>query len=237
MSERLTLAIQKSGRLSEKSLDLLKKSGIHFEIPKGKLIASCDDFPLDLLLVRDDDIPGYVESRACDIGIVGFNEVDERIFSEKKSPRTSIERRLGFGKCRLSLAVPNDANYNGLGWFNGKRVATSYPGSLGAFFREKGIAAEIVTISGSVEIAPGMGVSEGVCDLVSTGSTLKSNSLREVDTIYESEAVLIGDAKLSKGKSDILKRLIKRIDGVQKASRSKYIMMNAPKDSAVVPPS
>lgn len=229
MEDRLKLAIQKSGRLSEKSIELLKRSGIHFELARGKLIARCEDFPLDLLLVRDDDIPGYVESNACDVGIVGYNEVDERIFSLKTSPKTKVVRKLDYGKCRLSIAVPNSCEYRGVDWLDGKRIATSYPNSLGFFLRENNISAEIVEISGSVEIATGMGVAEAICDLVSTGSTLASNSLIEVETIFESEAVVIGSSKLSKKKSDILTRLLTRIDGVQKALRSKYIMMNAPK--------
>jgi ATP phosphoribosyltransferase len=230
--ERLRLAIQKSGRLSEKSIALLKQAGIQFEISKGKLIGKCEDFPLDLLLVRDDDIPGYVNTGACEIGIVGFNEVDEQILSlGTKGNNVEISKRLGFGKCRLSLAIEQAENYQGLGWFEGKRIASSYPGSLNKFLVENGVQADIIKIAGSVEIATGMGVADGICDLVSTGSTLKSNGLKEVETIFESEAVLISSSSLSPEKKQILTRLIKRIEGVIKASKSKYIMMNAPKDS------
>lgn len=228
MVERIKLAIQKSGRLFDNSISILKSAGIHFEITKGKLICECEDFPLDLLLVRDDDIPGYVESNACDIGVVGFNELEEKVLAVKDKPDTTILKRLGFGKCRLSLATPNDFIYEGLGSLEGKRVATSYPQALAKFFKNEKVNAEVVEVAGSVEIAPGMGYADIICDLVSTGSTLRSNSLKEVETIFESEAVLVGNGNISEDKKKIVQRLLTRIEGVLKASRSKYIMMNAP---------
>jgi len=241
--ERLKLAIQKSGRLSQRTIELLKQAGISFEISKGKLIGQCEDFPLDLLLVRDDDIPGYVNSGACDLGVVGFNEVDEQIFSELSDSvenNTEIVKKLGFGKCRLSLAIEQTEEFDGLTWLNGKRIASSYPSSLSKFLSDNKIDAEIIKIAGSVEIATGMGVADAICDLVSTGSTLKSNGLKEVATVLNSEAILISRKVLSVEKRDTLDRFLQRINGVIKASKSKYIMMNAPKNAiddikAIVP--
>lgn len=231
MGTRLRLAVQKSGRLSQKSIDLLKGCGIHFEMSKGRLICSCEDFPLDLLLVRDDDIPGYIENLACDIGIVGLNEVEEKVFSTGEKYSTEITRRLGFGKCRLSLAVNKGEKVSGIEWFHGKKIASSYPRATKKFLNKRGVKAEIVEIAGSVEIAPGMGFADAISDLVSSGATLHSNGLKETHTIFESESVLIRNEKLSSEKEEILSRLLKRIDGVLKASTSKYIMMNAPKSA------
>lgn len=228
---RLKLAVQKSGRLNKGSISILEKAGIKFEISGNKLTGQCDNFPLDIILVRDDDIPSYVNTNACDIGIVGFNELEEQILSKDIDKNIDIAMRLGFGKCRLSLAVPNNFEYNGISSLTDKKIATSYPNSLKKFFDSLGQKSKVVKISGSVEIAPSMNVADAVCDLVSTGATLKANSLKEVDTILESEAVLIGSRSLSAEKIEIFRKLQERLKGVIKASKSKYIMMNAPKDA------
>lgn len=220
--QKLRLAIQKKGRLSEKSIELLSECDISFPQGSSSLITSAYDFPLEILFLRDDDIPGYVEDAVADIGIVGENVLLE---SEKV---VDISMRLGFGRCRLSLAVPKNTVYNDVTFFNNKAIATSYPNLLKKYLTEHNISADIHEISGSVEIAPGLGLAEGICDIVSTGSTLLSNGLIEKDTIFESEAVLIANKSLSESKQQILEKLLFRLTAVRKAKKNKYILLNAP---------
>jgi ATP phosphoribosyltransferase len=231
-SDRIRMAIQKSGRLSEKSMSLLTRSGLDFEWTKDRLLCRCENFPLDLMLLRDDDIPEYVTDGVCDLGIVGFNVLEEKLLARGNGARDGVEllRKLGFGNCRLSLAIANDRPYSGLSFFQGMRIATSYPASLRRFLSEKGIEATPVEIGGSVELAPTLKIAEAICDLVSTGTTLRTNGLREVETLLESESVLVRTRKPgSEAKSKEIARLLQRIEGVLKASRTKYIMMNAPR--------
>ncbi len=220
----LKIAIQKSGRLSDDSRQLLRECGISIQNGKNALIARARNFPLEVLYLRDDDIPQYVADGTADVGIVGQNVVAEAGFEVDEV------RALGFGGCRLSLAVPKSVDYPGLHWFEGKKVATSYPSILSRFLSEKGIRAEVHTISGSVEIAPNIGLADGIADLVSSGSTLFSNGLKEVEVIMHSEAVLVARPHLPKGKKAMLDKLVFRIDAVQRAARSKYVVLNAPND-------
>lgn len=232
--QRLRIAIQKSGRLAEKSISLFMKSGLDFELHKNRLLQFSANFPIDLMLARDDDIPGYVADGVCDLGIVGENIVKEKIFSNPDSEPNCIEvlTRLGFGYCRLSIATPNRLKYEGPQSLNGLKIATSYPSSLNAFLNQNNIKAEIIELAGSVEIAPVLEIADVICDLVSTGGTLKSNQLKEVDTLFESEACLVRTGKpLSVEKTILLERLLQRIHGVLTAGRSKYIMMNAPRSA------
>jgi ATP phosphoribosyltransferase len=224
MSERLKIAVQKKGRLSDDSLSLFKACGIKFKAGYGSLKASATNFDADFLFLRDDDIPGYVEDGIADIGIVGENVLEE------KKAKVTIVKKLGFSKCRLSIAVPREITYSGIQQFDGQRIATSYPNILGKFLADNNIKADIHEISGSVEIAPSIGLAEAICDIVSTGSTLLSNGLKEVERIYNSEAVLIASNKLSDTKQDLLNQLTFRVDSVQKAKNSKYILLNAPND-------
>ncbi|MBL7727407.1 MAG: ATP phosphoribosyltransferase [Dinghuibacter sp.] len=219
---KLKIAIQKNGRLNEKSLGLLLECGIR--IPNGttRLRTSATNFPVEVLFLRDDDIPQYVEQQVADVGILGENEVLE------KDKKVSIVEKLGFANCRLSLAIRKEEPYTGIGYFNNKKVATSYPKILGRFFEQHNITAEIEEISGSVEIAPGIGLADAVCDIVSTGSTLFTNGLKEVDTVIESQAVLIASEQLSEEKAAILNRILFRIKAVRNAREHKYIMLNAP---------
>jgi len=223
--ENLKIAVQKSGRLSEKSLDLLKEAGIRFINGNRKLVSGSSNFPLEILYLRDDDIPQYVTDNVADIGIVGENVILE------KSCDVEVVFRLGFAKCRLSLAIPRNELYEGIQYFNNKKIATSYPAILQNYLDEKSIDAEIHVISGSVEIAPGIGLAEGIFDIVSSGSTLISNGLKEVETVIKSEAVLISNPGLSENKKEILERLIFRIKSVRKASSNKYILLNAPNEN------
>lgn len=218
---KLKLALQKSGRLSEKSLKLLEECGIKISNGTRKLKAVSSNFPLEILFLRDDDIPQYVEQGVADIGILGLNEVLE----QKKQIETI--QKLGFAQCRLSLAIPKEENYNGIQYFEGKKIATSYPEILSNYFQEKNINAQIEKIGGSVEIAPGIGLSDAIFDIISTGSTLLTNGLKEVETVVESEAVLVSNNDLSDDKKDILKKLLFRINAVKEASESKYILLNA----------
>jgi ATP phosphoribosyltransferase len=222
----LKIAVQKSGRLSEKSLELIKESGINLtQEGKLRLISVGENFPVELLFLRDDDIPQYVADGVADIGIVGENEV-----MEKKKAVDTIDR-LGFGKCRLSLAIPQSQEYNGLSYFEGKRIATSYPQILSDFLTENNINAEIHEISGSVEIAPGIGLADAIFDIVSSGSTLISNSLKEVNIVCRSEAVVVANKKLTSEKQAILGKLLFRIHSVMRAKSNKYILLNAPNKS------
>lgn len=225
-SSTLRIALQKSGRLTEKSIALLEQAGMKFDSYKGHMIVPVQNFDIELLLIRDDDIPEYVQDGVCDIGFVGAN-----VTVEKKAD-VQVIHNLGYGKCRLSIAVPKNGAYKSGADLNGKRIATSYPNLTRTWFTERGMEVDIVTISGAVEIAPRLGVADAVCDLVSTGGTLKANGLVETDVIFESEAQLIQTNKpLSKEKLELIEKFLVRISGCQLAERSRYIMMNAPKDS------
>lgn len=222
--KKIKLAIQKSGRLSEASKNLLKECGIRIRNGKNKLLAPAENFPLEILYLRDDDIPQYIEDGTADIGIVGENVVVE------SAKNISIQQKLGFSKCRLSLAVPKSVSYNGLNYFNNKKIATSYPVILQKFLVDNQIDAEIHKISGSVEIAPSIGLADAVCDIVSSGSTLFSNGLKEVETIMKSQAVLISNAYLDTAVNAVLQKLLFRIKAVNRAKNYKYIILNAPND-------
>lgn len=222
---KLRIAVQKKGRLSDKSLQLLRDCGINISNGTNRLKAEASNFPLEVLYLRDDDIPQYVEQGIADIGILGENEVLE------KQKEVKTVKKLGFSKCRMSLALPRGTAYSGLSYFNGKRVATSYPNVLEAFFKQNKIDAAIEEITGSVEIAPSIGLADGILDIVSTGSTLLTNGLEEVEVILKSEAVLISNPTLSGNKSEILEKLLFRIKAVQSAKSNKYILMNAPNEA------
>ncbi|WP_312751602.1 ATP phosphoribosyltransferase [Epilithonimonas hominis] len=222
---KLKLAIQKNGRLSEKSLKLLEECGIKISNGTRKLKAVSSNFSLEILFLRDDDIPQYVEQGVADIGIIGLNEVLE----QKKN--IDLVQKLGFAQCRLSLAIPKEENYNGIQYFENKKVATSYPEILSNYFQKNNINAQIEKIGGSVEIAPGIGLSDGIFDIISTGSTLLTNGLKEVETVLESEAVLISSQNLSDENLELLKKLLFRINAVKEASESKYILLNAPNEN------
>lgn len=216
--------MQKSGRLSEDSLDLLKKCGIRFSNGLGKLRSDAENFPLEIYFLRDDDIPEYVADGVADIGIVGENVLAET------AKAVEIVEKLAFGKCRLALAVPKNFAYKAVKDFEGKRIATSYPNVLRAFFASNGVKTEIHTISGSVEIAPSIGLADAVCDLVSSGSTLFSNGLREVETVMNSEAVLVSRPNLEIGLQGVLDKLLFRLKAVKAAGQNKYILLNAPNE-------
>ena len=220
----LRIAVQTKGRLHEETIKLLQEAGIKLNNVKRTLLVPAKGFPVEVLFLRDDDIPRSVASGAADVGIVGENE-----FCEKQQSAEVI-KRLGFSKCRLSLAIPKDAGYDGIEWFNGKKIATSYPVILGDFLKKNGITAEMHVISGSVEIAPGIGLAEAVFDIVSSGSTLISNHLKEVEVLMQSEALMIANSSLPDEKRAILDELIFRIDAVQAAENKKYILLNAPND-------
>jgi ATP phosphoribosyltransferase len=222
MEKRLRIAIQKSGRLNENSIKILKEAGIEFDNGLNKLKAEAFNFPLEVFFLRDDDIPQYVEDGVADIGIVGENVVLE------KNKELKVIDRLGFGKCRLSIAIPKEQKYKSIDDLNGKRIATSYSTILSKYLKKNKITAEIHEISGSVEIAPGIGLADAICDLVSSGSTLFTNGLKEVEVILKSEAVLVANKKLDAVRQDILDKLLFRINAVRKAKYNKYILMNAP---------
>lgn len=219
---KLKIAIQKSGRLSEKSLELLNECGIKISNGDRKLKAEARNFPVEILFLRDDDIPQYVEQGVADIGILGENEVWE------KDKKVVVLEKLGFASCKLSLAIPKDEIYSNIQYFEGKKIATSYPKILQKFFREKNIAVEIEEIGGSVEIATGIGLADAIFDIVSTGSTLLMNGLKEVEIVTKSEAVLISNLNLNAPKQAILDKLLFRIKAVRNASENKYILLNAP---------
>jgi len=221
----LRIAIQKSGRLSEKSQKLLQSCGIGFSTGSRKLKTRAHNFPLEILFLRDDDIPQYVSDGVADIGIVG-----ENVMIEKKKEVQQVEL-LGFSKCRLSLAVRREENYTGTAWLAGRKIATSYPVILRSYLAEKGVEADIEEISGSVEIAPGIGLADAVCDIVSTGSTLMMNGLKEVETVMKSQAVLIASPQLTTEKQALLDKLVFRIHAVHSAKQHKYILLNAPNDA------
>lgn len=221
----LRIAIQKSGRLSEDSLQLIKECGVSFGQPTGKLKSESHNFPLELLFLRDDDIPQYVADGTADLGIVGENVLVE------KDEDVRLVQRLGFSKCRLSLAVPRDFHYESLQSLQNLKIATSYPKILGDYLQKHHITAHIHEISGSVEIAPSIGLAQAICDIVSSGSTLISNGLKEVETIFKSEAALIAHNSLEGEKQAILNQLLFRIQAVRKADAYKYILMNVPNHS------
>ena len=214
----LKIAIQKSGRLNEKSVELLKNCGLNFENYKSSLISPVSNFPLEILFLRDDDIPEYVQDGIADLGIVGENVIEET------EVEVSYLQRLGFGKCSLKIAVPNNNSIENIAQLNGKSIATTYPVILGKYLKAQGITSDIRTISGSVEISPGLGLSDAICDLVSTGGTLKSNGLKPFADVMSSEAVLIG----SKGSesNDLVQELIQRIQSVLRAKETKYVVLN-----------
>lgn len=218
----LRIAVQAKGRLYEETMQLLAEAGIRLETGKRTLLVQAKDFPVEVLFLRDDDIPQAVADGAADAGIVGENEHVER----KKN--VTVVKRLGFSRCRLSLAIPKDEPYTGLEWFNGKVIATSYPVILQDFLVSKHIKAQMHVISGSVEIAPGIGLSDAIFDIVGSGSTLTSNHLKEVETVIHSEALLIGHPEMSAGKTAILNDMLFRINAVQTAEGKKYILLNAP---------
>lgn len=219
---KLKIAIQKSGRLSENSLCLIQECGIKIPNGGGKLITESTNFPVEILFLRDDDIPQYVEQKVADIGIIGENVLIET------RKNLDVIQKLGFSACRLSLAVAKEVDYKDLSYFNGKKVATSYPNILEDYFKENNIAATIEFISGSVEIATGIGLADGICDIVSSGSTLFSNGLKEVEKVLSSQAVMVAGENLEAEKQKILDKLLFRIRSVQKAKESKYILLNAP---------
>jgi ATP phosphoribosyltransferase len=222
---KLKIAIQKNGRLSEKSLELLKSCGIQLSIGDRNLKADSKNFPIEVLFLRDDDIPQYVEQGIADIGILGENEVWE------KDKSVNTIKKLGFATSNLSLAIPKDEVYSDLFYFNNKKIATSYPKILSNFFKKKNISVEIEEISGSVEIAPGIGLADAIFDIVSTGSTLLMNGLKEVEIVTSSTAVLISKKKLSDEKQQILDKLVFRIDAVKAAEENKYILLNVPESA------
>jgi ATP phosphoribosyltransferase len=221
---KLKIAVQKSGRLYENSIKILKEAGIEFQNGINKLKAEAYNFPLEVFFLRDDDIPQYVADGVADIGIVGENVVLE------KNKNIRIVEKLGFGKCRLSLAIPKGDFYNSIKDFEGKRIATSYTQILSDYLAENGVSAEIHEISGSVEIAPGIGLADGICDLVSTGSTLFTNGLKEVEVILQSQAVMVANPQLTEEQQQILDKLLFRMNALRKAKNNKYILLNAPND-------
>ncbi len=221
----LKVAVQKSGRLSEDSLKLFRECGIKFNNGAKKLKAQSHNFPIEFLFLRDDDIPGYVEDGIADIGIVGQNVHDEY------QKDVQVVKHLGFSRCRLSLAVPREETYTDVTYFEGKNIATSYPNILKNYLDSKGVTAEVHEISGSVEIAPGIGLAEGICDIVSSGSTLLSNGLKEVETVMKSEAVMVASKSLSDEQQKLVDQLIFRINSVLEGKNNKYVLLNAPNES------
>jgi len=219
----LRIAVQSKGRLFDDTMNLLAEADIKINAGKRTLLVQSPNFPLEILYLRDDDIPQSVAGGVADIGVVGENEFVER------GEDAEIISRLGFSRCRLSLAIPKDINYTGPEWFNGKKIATSYPGILRHFMEEKGICADIHVITGSVEISPGIGLADGIFDIVSSGSTLVSNNLHEVEVVMQSEALLIGNKQMSEEKRQILQEMLFRFEAVRSAEDKKYVRMNAPK--------
>ncbi|MDE6217283.1 ATP phosphoribosyltransferase [Bacteroides sp.] len=220
----LRIAVQAKGRLYDETMSFLEESDIKLSAAKRSLLVQSSNFPIEVLFLRDDDIPQSVATGVADIGIVGENE-----FVEKKED-AEIVKRLGFSKCRLSLAIPKDIDYPGVRWFEGKKIATSYPGILTDYMKAQGVDADIHVITGSVEVAPGIGLADAIFDIVSSGSTLVSNRLKEVEVVMRSEALLIGNKRMSKEKKEILRELLFRMDAVKTAEDKKYVLMNAPKE-------
>jgi len=229
---RIRVAIQKSGRLSDRSLDLLQNCGLRFARSKDKLFWYGKDFPVDLLLVRDDDIPRMLLDGVCDLGIVGENIAMEVMLAKNNGNGLKRLRKLAFGGCRLSLAVPEESKAESAADLDGCRIATSYPALTRSLLADKGVTATIVELSGSVEIAPGLGTADAISDLVSTGTTLRANNLRELETLFKSTAALYGsDQRMEPQKSQLLDRLLCRFDGVSQAAESKYVMLHAPRSA------
>jgi len=222
--EKLKIAIQTKGRLNEDSMELIRESGIDLSMGRRKLVSTAGNFPMEALFLRDDDIPQTVADGVSDVGIVGENEMLE------KQENVVIAKRLGFSKCRLSLAIPKNTDYSGVEYFNGKKIATSYPNILKKFLDENNVQAEIHVITGSVEIAPGIGLADAIFDIVSSGSTLVSNRLKEVEVVIKSEAVLITRPGLPAQKQEILDEFIFRMESVQRAEGKKYILLNTPNE-------
>ena len=220
----IKIAIQKSGRLNEESLSILKKCGISIDNGKDQLKASARNFPMEVLYLRNGDIPQYLRDGVVDLAIIG-----ENLIHEKGKDLTIIEN-LGFSKCRVSIAIPKEVDFNGIQELNGKRIATSYPNTVNQFLEENGISADLHIINGSVEIAPNIGLADAICDIVSSGSTLFKNNLKEVAKILESQAVLVQSPNLSTEKLEIVQKLLFRLSTVIRAKRSKYILLNAPND-------
>lgn len=220
----LRIAVQSKGRLYDETMMLLEEAGIKLNGGKRILLVSAKDFPVEVLFLRDDDIPESVANGVADVGIVGENEYVE------KGSKAQLVKRLGFSKCRLSLAIPKDEKYEGSEWFNGKTIATSYPVILDAYLKEQNVQANIHVITGSVEIAPGIGLADAIFDIVSSGSTLVSNQLKEVEVVMRSEALLISAPQLSPDKQAILEELLFRIEAIQLADGKKYVLLNAPKE-------
>ncbi len=220
----LRIAVQSKGRLYDDTMNLLAEADIKVPASKRTLLVQSPNFPLEVLYLRDDDIPQSVANGVADIGVVGENEFVER------GEDAQIISRLGFSKCRLSLAIPKDINYHGLEWFNDKKIATSYPNILRSFMNKKGINADIHVITGSVEISPGIGLADGIFDIVSSGSTLVHNNLREVEVVMESEALLIANWHMNEEKHDTLNEMLFRFEAVRSAQDKKYVMMNVPKN-------
>lgn len=220
----LRIAVQSKGRLYDETMALFEEADIKLSSAKRTLLVQSTNFPVEILFLRDDDIPQSVASGVADLGIVGENEFVER------QEDAEIVRRLGFSKCRLSLAIPKDADYQGVKWFDGKKIATSYPGILNNYMREQGINADVHVITGSVEIAPGIGLADAIFDIVSSGSTLVSNRLKEVEVVMRSEALLIGNKAMSEEKREVLRELLFRIEAVKTAEDKKYVLMNVPKE-------
>lgn len=218
----LRIAVQSKGRLNEDTMTLLQEAGIKVSSSKRTLLVQSVNFPVEVLFLRDDDIPQTVADGVADLGIVGENEFVER------DEDAEIIKRLGFSKCRLSLAIPKAVDYTGVEWFRGKKIATSYPVILRKFMKEQGVDMDVHVITGSVEIAPGIGLADGIFDIVSSGSTLVSNNLKEVEVVMKSEALLIGNKHLSDDKKEILEELLFRIEAVRAAEDKKYVLMNAP---------
>lgn len=225
MKELLRIAIQKSGRLQEGSLALLWESGLNISNGRDQLKTQARNFPVEILFLRDDDIPQYLEDRVADVGIVGENVVVE------KQKKNELVKRLDFAKCRLAIAIPRAAEYTGVKWLEGKNIATSYPNIVRQFLDKNGIKAGIHEISGSVEIAPGIGLADAICDIVSTGSTLLGNGLKEVEVVMQSEAILATGPGLEGTKRNILNQLLFRIDAVNSAKSNKYILLNCPNEA------
>lgn len=221
----LRIAVQSKGRLYEDTMSLLTEAGIKVSSSKRTLLVQSTNFPIEVLYLRDDDIPQSVATGVADLGIVGKNEFDER------GEDAEVVRPLGFSKCRLSLAIPKAVEYPGVQWFEGKKIATSYPNILHRFMQEKGIKADIHVITGSVEISPGIGLADGIFDIVSSGSTLVSNNLREVEVVMKSEALLIGHKGMDAEKREVLDELLFRIEAVKNAEDKKYVLMNVPSES------
>ncbi|MCD7923851.1 MAG: ATP phosphoribosyltransferase [Bacteroides sp.] len=220
----LRIAVQSKGRLFEETMALLQEADIKISTSKRILLVQSSNFPIEVLFLRDDDIPQSVASGVADLGIVGENEFVER------NEDAEVIKRLGFSKCRLSLAIPKNVDYPGLSWFEGRKIATSYPGILKEFMAQNGINSDIHVITGSVEIAPGISLADAIFDIVSSGSTLVSNSLKEVEVVMKSEALLIGNKNMSDEKKEILNELLFRIEAVKAAEDKKYVLMNAPAD-------